>query len=498
MNVEVSETLTETDERDNLALHGYRLAAGLMWRDRHSLLIVPLILAVPGIFRVLTANDSAGLHAFTSLLIEGLRLALLYLLTAGLIKPFEQRPDVPALRTLFVWGGALWCISMLPSIAIFPNGMTLIVSAFLCYACTLMFYFFFTPIIIGTNNFTDIMEQTIRFTSSDTLMPLRALFTPFAFAVFLAAIASDPMPSTSSLIYHEICYALATTLSAYCSVAFGVSFWARYIAPESKAKFCLERAALLEEQAPAWMCESLNFRSGITLALLALVFWSSSITSIYSLSQNVNVEIAQTTVQDRSITLQLNIHDTPSRLRHFHPMLLALASDNRNYLAQYPSRIILNNEVYTPSQTIYSYDTRSIQDGVLHLAIHFDVDKDISGISRLKDVYLWYATTKISRVDTDQRNNPDRTKPGATTTASEVSTGPDSPDNLDSQAFSSDGGSDIPESQVLPYINELIPEDGTGPDEINIESRSPYVDVKNSSPLHIPLNRARRLRGSRA
>lgn len=497
MNGEASETLTETDERDDLALHGYRLAAGLIWRDRHALLMLPLILAVPGTLRVIIANDSTGLHAFTSLILEMIRLALLYLLTMGLIKPYQENPDHTSLRTLFVWGGALWCISMLPSIAIFSNGLTLIISAFLCYACTLMFYFFFTPIIIGSGNFTEIMQQTIRFTSFDTLMPLRALFTPFALAVFLAAIASDPMPSTSSLVYHEVCYALATTLSTYCSVAFGVSFWARYLAPESQAAFCLERTKLIEEQAPEWIDDSLNFRSGIVLALLALVFWSSSITSIYSLSQNASVEIARTTIQNRSITLQLNVRDTPSSLRHFHPMLLSLASDNRRYLAQYPSRIILNNEIYTPSQTIYSYDTRSIQDGVLHIAIHFDVDRDITSISKLKDVYLWYATTKISRVNTDQRDESQRIELPAT----EISTGEikstETP-NGDEPVTGDDAAIREPDMQALPYTGDLIPEDDTGLNEINIEKRNPYVDVENSRPLRVPLYRSGRLRGSRA
>jgi hypothetical protein len=229
------------------------------------------------------------------------------------------------------------------------------------------------------------------------------------------------------------------------------------MAPESESSICLERINLLEEQAPPWLYESLNFRSGFTLALLALVFWTNSVTSIYSLSQNTKVEISEITLENRSITLQLDVYDTPSNLRHFHPMLLALASDNRNYLAQYPSRITLNKEVYTPSQTIYSYDIRSIQDGVLHVAIHFDVDKDLKGISKLKDVYLWYATTKIVRVKTDEQSEADLTE--------------------------------IPGIKVPGYK--------LSPDNSNEDTKAPYVDVKNSSPLRIPLNRPRRLWSSR-
>ncbi len=482
MNVEVSENLTETDDRAIMALHGYRLASGLMWRDRHTLLLVPIVLSLPGVLRVLIANESAALHAITSLLLEGLRLLLLYILTIGILKPHQPKPDPMALRTLFVWGGSLWCVSMLPSIAIFPNGISLVVSAVLCFACTLMFYFFFTPIVAGSHNFTEIMEQTIKFTTFDTLMPLRALFTPFALAVFLAAIASDPMPSTSSLMYHEVCYGLATTLGTYCSVAFGVSYWARQMTPENQTNPCLERITLLEDQAPSWIYESLNFRTGITLALLALIFWTNSVTAIYSLSHNAAVDITRTTVGNRLITLHLDVHDTPSNLHHFHPMLLALASENRNYLAQYPSRIILNNEEYTPSQTIYSYDKRSIKDGVLHIAIHFDVDKDIKGISRLKDVYLWYATTKISRVKTGQNSDTSSTGTEIPETETPELNGP------------TEEASDM---QLLPYRNDLIPGDDIGPQNSNEESSTPYVDVKNSSPLRIPLNRPRRLRGSR-
>jgi len=457
MNSILSETATKDEDRDVLALHGYRLASGLMWRDRHALFILPLILALPGFFRVLVANDNIFIHTLSSLVVEILRLSLLYFLTVGLLHPHQQRSNPATIRTLFIWGGTLWCISMLPSIALFPDGLTFLVSALLCFACTLMLYFFFTPIIAGTHQFSEIMGKTIKFTTFDTLMPMRALFAPFSLAVLLAAIGTTPMPSTSSLMYHEVCYGLATTLSTYCAVAFGVSYWARHLSLDFQNTLCLERIELIEAQAPAWLNESLNFRSGAVLALFALAFWTNSITSIYSLSENTKVEIEQTTIKDRSITLNLKVRDTPSSLRNFHPMLLSLASDNRSYLAQYPSHIILNNESYTPSQTVYSYDTRSIQDGILSIAIHFQVDKDQNGLAKLKDIYLWYSTTKISRVTTDQQNE--------TTIIG-----------------------------VPPFLDNLNPNNSQRIGKTKV----PYVDVKNSSSLRIPLGRSRRLRSSRA
>jgi hypothetical protein len=418
-NIIVKAEEQQKDFRLNLALHSYKLAAGLLWQDRYLLLFFPLLLGAPGFLRVLVSQNNQFLAALASLVGEGIRLGLLFALVGRILLKHPIHSLSYRLRTLFCYGAFLWVITNLPFVTRHTNGTTLLLLSFSSFLFGLITFFFFIPVMLGVKNLNDVIRQSLKFLAFDLLMPVRALLAPFAFIILISALVSDPFPSYQTILMSEILHALGSTLGVYCAVGFGVSYWVRkkdYVLDslgvehiehegntDSEAE-CLsvlpskESLDSIENLAPNWLPDCLNLNSGVALALLALLTWSSNMVQLYSLPDSTQVRVTDTILRDKSITVKVTIQDPLHQFKRFHPMLFALASDKRSYLAQYPTRIMINGEELQPEQSIQNFVDHGSKDSEVHISVKFSVEKTKQQLERIQDLHLWYAADSVAPI----------------------------------------------------------------------------------------------------
>lgn len=388
-----------------LVLTGF-IASALMRADILLVSMFTVILAIPDLYLTIFRPSSLVASPVCSLTSE-LLISLFFALIA--VRWFrvarvssseggkESYLGLPVLGNIFLIvliRSILWGLISLSSLMqMFSDSRELVMATSLVSALAVFILLkhslFFVPLLIGKEGASSFFAASQDLTRGRIWSIVSLYFPPLALSAIASGAISGFSPDGRSLI-NVMVLNLASTIfpivSSYLLLAYGL-LASKRVTPAIFPEIFFKRSE------PGFLQASLTPRGAASVFVLALIVWSSNIVQLWSLAPSPEISlVAASYSAPGSISLKLSLKDPTYKMRGLKPILFRVAGENGDPITETPFRAIF--EGY---QNNFFFDSPASSESAITLdfAILFRQDDFL----KLKDLHLWYASTRILHLD---------------------------------------------------------------------------------------------------
>jgi hypothetical protein len=395
-------------------LNPFAIAAGMLRNDIPLLLPMLGVLALSSIMQGLVAPTSAidfgGLMSLDRLL----QLVIVSFIVLRWRRKLEHvkgslvNPVLAAAR-IVVAGFVMWGALTLPMIGTSFIALSwaspIFIFLFFCavfWSFRLYFYFATFGLLGGT--IQGACGAALGLARRDPIASIRSLVAPAAVTALVVGILWYPSPDGRSLFWATAASAaegLFWVLSTYTGLAFALvliddSEWrAAGLDPYRQ-----QRLKTLEAQGRASRFNWLSARSGIKIFLVALCVIIGDLVQGFSMEPAARITVESYKVQDRGISVVIDLADPVYKFRGFNPYAFSLASQTG--LEVVSSRI---EKVSLAPDGEALRGTMPSQIDPIKLYVTFKSHKTDEALKEMDNLYLWYNLRAVVPLRSDGGNS---------------------------------------------------------------------------------------------
>ncbi|RMG40762.1 MAG: hypothetical protein D6719_10030, partial [Candidatus Dadabacteria bacterium] len=404
------------EEIRNRTLEGYRLAAGILYLDRHRLLLLYLLIIIPALVGVWLGSSDPSVFMYLTLAERVLQLIFFYLVTDYWISQLRKHSvREGSFISFFITGMAFWLIFAVPAglgfflnvpqLVKFLSVLGLIAAIYLGFK----YFFYFFPLIAGERNWRIAFRIAQDIVQQDWLLPVKAQLAPFGFMSLAVIITTLPSPDGREVFFDylsAIVSGVSWLLSSYLSLAFAME----HLSEKSWRDYGLDpyrrgRLATLSVQGPDWLTSILRPRAGLLMLGFSVILFNIHQVIWRSTPPTPEITVQSIEVSDKKITLHLHLRDERHHFRGFRPINFNLAGKSGKVISNYPEAAYFDSREEDYRFIFPQGDTE------VTLTLEFKLDRSRDDILSLEDLYLWYRRARLLHLDLPALEGGSRSSP---------------------------------------------------------------------------------------
>ena len=408
------------EEKKTILNNGFTNSWNLILEDRSFFIKIFLFFSIFPLISMLIASKSSIAEPIFSFLEQIVECIVTYLI---FIKVFNsQTLDKINLKNknLFVLISieALFFFVILCPVLVFSFTDThfiKVITAFsflFFYFLFFFLYFYFVPVILNEYQVKGIIEKSKEYIKFDLLLPLKVIITPLAISSLLNGLLRLPFPDGRLYIVdllQNFSFGLEKTLIIYISVCVSIEVLRKLsfkpvglsatssVYETNKPNFNQKLLDLFGNNIKNIPANFLSPRFGMFVLLLGGFIWMLGYNRLNSLKPTPDINIQCFDVQDNKIKVLLNISDLNYNFRGFTPYFLRIGSEKGTSLDKSIESINLNDSNF---ENIEDFRNTKIN----KLEMTFETDRLKVDALKLTDIYLYYRSYKISKIDFGNEN----------------------------------------------------------------------------------------------
>ena len=381
------------------ALDPFAIAAGLLRNDIPLLLPMLGVLALSSIAQGLSSSNSfAGIGVLMSVdrLLQLLIVSFIVLRWRRKLEHVKgslAHPFLAALRIVaagFVIWGAL-TIPMVSASFISQSWVSpVLLFLFFCAVFwSFRFYFYFATFGLLGGSLRDASSAAFELGRREPVAAVRSLVAPIAVTSLAVGILWYPSPDGRSLFWATAASAaegLFWVLSTYTGLAFALvcideSLWRS----AGLDPYRQQRLRTLEAQGRASRFNWLSVRSGIKILVVAMFVIIGDLVQGFSTEPAARIKVESYQVNERQISIVLDLEDPQYQFRGFNPYAFSLASQTGlEVISGRIEKVSLSPDGEPLRGSLPSGP------GPLRLYLQFKSHKSDEALKTMDNLYLWY------------------------------------------------------------------------------------------------------------
>jgi hypothetical protein len=392
------------------ALDPFAIAAGLIRNDIPFLLPMLGVLALSSILQGLSSPtgfiELGGLMSIDRFL----QLAIVSFIVLRWRRKFEHvkgslgSPLLAASRIIGA-GFMVWGALTIPlvSASFAPVGWASPFFIFLFFVAvfwSFRFYFYFTTFGLLGGKTRDACAAALELGRKEPLAAVRSLVAPIAVTALVVGLLSYPSPDGRSIFWATASSAaegIFWVLSTYSGLAVALvlideSVWRS----AGLDPYRHQRLRTLEAQGRASRFNWLSVRSGIRILLVAACVIIGNLVQGFSMGPAARIKVEGYHVQDRRLSVVLDLEDQEYKFRGFNPYAFSLASQT--------GFDVVSTGIAKASLTPDGDPLRGAfptQTGPVKLYLDFTSNKTDDALKGMDNLYLWYNLKAVAPVRGD-------------------------------------------------------------------------------------------------
>ena len=320
-------------------------------------------------------------------------------------KRLENKPStsfpVTLGRTLTV-GYLFWAITLVPFLLLsLSNNETVV---FLCagvltfsLVITLRYFYYFVTIGMLGGPPNSLLRATRSITHAAPLSPLRAMAAPLAITALSMAVTLLPYPDGRSLTWNAATGAIEgifTILATYTGLAFALrliddSTWRA----AGLDHYRTARLDTISVRAPEWAQHLLTGKAAVKILIAAMVLFTVNISRQVSTLPAGTLTLNTVTTGNKIVRITLTVQDTEFSLRGFRPIAFSLAGESGVPVS---TQII---KVYKEGESDSLATSLPASKDPVKLVIELATDRSADDLQQLEDLWLWYYSAKVTKIE---------------------------------------------------------------------------------------------------
>ena len=380
-------------------LNPYAIAAGMLRNDIPLLFPMLGVLALSSIIQALLSPASVIDFGGVMSLDRLLQLVIVSVIVLRWRRKLEHvkgslvNPVLAAARIIVV-GFVVWGALTLPMIGASFIALSWASPIFIfLFFCALFWsfrlYFCFATFGLLGGTIQAACGAALGLARRDPIASVRSLVAPAAVTALVVGILWCPSPDGRSLFWATAASAaegLFWVLSSYTGLAFAL-----VLIDESQWRaagldpYRQQRLKTLEAQGRASRFNWLSVRSGIKIFLVAVCVIIGDLVQGFSMEPAARISVGSYTVQDRGISVVIDLADPVYKFRGFNPYAFSLASQTG--LEVISSRI---EKVSLAPDGEALRGALPSQTGPIKLYVTFKSHKTDDALKGMDNLYLWY------------------------------------------------------------------------------------------------------------
>ncbi len=373
---------------------GSRIAATLLWRDRHFLLIALATIALPGVLAFAAGVDGAAVEILSLVATKVLALCVgfrICLRARELLPSASVTPRFEAARYLLI-GGLLWLSWGFPLLLqVLPS--TISVDAFLPISLVGLFFhfiYFFYPLgtLLRAQTVTEHLSIARAVTRKHRMLPLRVIIPSTALRLIPSALLLMPSVSGEVALWSflsELSAELVWIVATYLTLGYGMA--SIPLIPTLPA--ALPTTTTPPRRDPRHFIESLlSMRVALLLFWIGLFLWFSNVGVLMKTPPAVSVSAHSILVTGNQLKLTVQLVDKQGSLRGFQPINCILAGEQRELASG-----LIESATLPDGTDVRLGLPASMTEALVTLT--FRMERTGADLLRLEDLYLWYRWAKV-------------------------------------------------------------------------------------------------------
>jgi hypothetical protein len=385
------------------------VAAGLAWQDRALWLWLYPLLVLPSLAgTLLDSSDTTTLILLKAVerLVEMVCLFIIGRKILAVLASQELRPSTGALVRLASVGFGLWIAINLPFAWVSmisvqgPRHLTELIPLVLAMTLGVLgyiYFFYFFPLLLGLRQWRMVLSMARSFTRKDPLLPIKVSVGPLAIMYLGEASIRMISPDLRYLgvaLASNLVDGLGWWLSCYTSTTAALlllpdSDWRQLNLEPYRAS----RLTTLALQANPVLARLLQPRSALIMLVLSAVISAGNYARLAELPSSAEVHVRSVKIEEKSLSLTLELADPEYRFRGFQPLRFRLAGPERKVVAAFPSKAHLEGGTEDALISLPHSEAKLV------LILDFVVDRPANELALLEDLYLWYGGQRLMLLD---------------------------------------------------------------------------------------------------